>query len=128
MVAINPGTPALRPGYLVDFTTGRLTVKPENDFKTTCRARVIFRKTKMSRLYCKCDQLFLTNGICKLVGLFSSLSKPRPSTFLAPQNIISLRTNIKSYSLKICPSASPNGGNAFLKILCGSPTFHSSNP
>jgi len=35
---------------------------------------------------------FLINGICKLVGLFSSLSKPRPSTFLAPQNNIPLNT------------------------------------
>ena len=30
----------------------------------------------------------LTSGICKLVGLFSSMSKPRPSTFLALQNNI----------------------------------------
>src|ERR1700741_92993 len=27
-------------------------------------------------------------GICKLVGRFASVSKPRPSIFLAPQNIM----------------------------------------
>lgn len=32
------------------------------------------------------DYCCLTNGICKLVGLFSGLSKARPSTFLLPLN------------------------------------------
>jgi hypothetical protein len=32
----------------------------------------------------------LTNGICKFVGLFSGLSKARPSTFLLPLKSMSL--------------------------------------
>src|SRR5437763_1104874 len=39
----------------------------------------------MSGIYC-----CLTNGICKLVGLFSGLSSARPSTFLLPLNSMSL--------------------------------------
>jgi hypothetical protein len=32
------------------------------------------------------DHFVRTSGICRLVGRFSSLSKPRPSMFRAPQN------------------------------------------
>lgn len=38
------------------------------------------------RLNLDSDQDFRLIGICKLVGRFCSVSKPRPSMFRAPQN------------------------------------------
>src|SRR5260370_34755754 len=60
---------------------------------------------------------FRISGICRLVGRFCSVSKPRASILRAPQNSMSPLRYTRAYSMKFVPAFRANGTKLFPNTL-----------